>query len=303
MQKAHAFRVLISTMAAASTAAGAPVFAAGFDYGLDELRVTGNLEFVDDFEDGSRTTPPTSAFVDYSTTMSVEENGFLVLDSDNGSFPRPDLGVDLEWIEGFVDLATPIVDGGSGTTTISASFRPDVPPAGFDGTMNSHYGIVPGTEDFQSVEIGVAEFLGTLNIFFFDNRIFADPGTGGSLGQAFVFPLSSITDNIVVELAIDHASDTVLPRYSVDGGATFVEGADWQFAAEPGPVFDAGNEAFASFVAFGVAPEPGTVSQLGGVLLGLSACGRRRLAGGRHRVVMAVGPRGKAVRAGTSNPA
>lgn len=269
--------VFVSTVVAVgSIIAGAPVFAVGFDYGLDELRVTGNLEFLDDFEDGSRTTPPTSAFVDYRSTVTVEGDGLLILDSDNGSFPRPDLGVNLEWIEGLVDLTPPIVDGGSGTTRISASFRPDVPPEGFDGRMNSHYGIVLGTEGFQSVEIGIGNVLGFPNVFFYDNRIFADPTTGGSLGQDYVFPLSSITGNIVLELVIDHASDSVLPRYSVDGGATFVEGADWIYAARPGPVFDTGNEAFVSFFAFGEVPEPGTLCLLGGGLAGLSAYGRRR---------------------------
>ncbi len=269
-------RVFLSAaVVAASTAGSAPVWANdfGFDYALDEFRMTGNVAFFDDFEDGSRTTPPTSAFVDYRGTVTVEAGGFLVLDSDNGSFPRPDLGQNLEWVEGLVD-APQLVDGGSGASTISASFRPDVPPPGFvDGTMFSHYGIYLGTEGLQGVEITLDQaFSGLLRISFYDNRLF--PSAAGRLGTAAVL-VSSITGNIVLELVIDHAIDTVLPRYSVDGGATFVDGVDWNLPARPGPVFDVGSEASVSLFAFGAIPEPGTALLLCGGLIGLAAHGRR----------------------------
>jgi len=270
-------RVFLSAVVVAGAIAGsAPVWAIdfGFDYAVDEFRMTGNVEFFDDFEDGSRTTPPTSAFVDYNGTVTVEAGGFLVLDSDNGSFPRPDLGQDLNWIEGFVD-APLIVDGGSGTSTISAAFRPDIPPAGFDGSEFSSYGIYLGTEALQGVEITVDQaFLGVLRISFYDDRLF--PSQAGRLGVAAV-PVSSLTDdNIVLELVIDHATDTVLPRYSLDGGATFVEGADWNLPADPGPVFDVRDDAFVGLFAFGAVPEPGTALLLCGGLVGLAAHGRRR---------------------------
>jgi hypothetical protein len=98
-------RVFLSAVVVAGSIAGsAPVWAIdfGFDYAVDEFRMTGNVEFFDDFENGSRTTPPTSAFVDYRGTATVEAGGFLVLDSNNGSFPRPDLGQNLDWVEGLV---------------------------------------------------------------------------------------------------------------------------------------------------------------------------------------------------------
>ena len=271
----RAMRALVSAWVALGTAAAAaPVFAQdfGFDYALDEFRMTGNVEFFDDFEDGSRTTPPTSAFVDYNGTVTVEADGFLVLDSENGSFPRPDLGQDLDWIEGLVD-APLIVDGGSGVSTISASFRPDVPPAGTDGGMDSHYGIYLGTEGVQGVEIFVEQtFAGIASIVFYDNRL--APSPAARLGWA-ALPVSGITGNIVLELVVDHASDTVLPRYSADGGATFVEGHDWNFAAAPGPVFDVRGDAFVSIFGFGPVPEPGSGLQFAGVLVGLSVCGWR----------------------------
>lgn len=261
-------------MAATLTPAGA-VEALGFDYALDAVSVSGNLNFSDDFGDGLRNSPPTSAFADYNGTVTVEQGGFLILNSTNGSFPRPDLGVNENWIEGLVDLTTPIVDGGMGTTVLSASFRPDVPPAGLDGSMLSHYGVVLGTAGLQSVEIGVQNLFDVaVRIFFFDNR------TGGFLGQDAI-PPSSITGDIVLELVVDHATDTVLPRYSVDGGTTFVDGADWGQAATPGPIYDTGNDAFASFFAFGV-PEPSVYLLLRIGLACLLAARRRGGSALRH---------------------
>jgi hypothetical protein len=271
-------------MAGVGLASG-PVLALRFDYALDELRVTGNLEFFDDFEDGSRRDPPTSAFVDWSTTVSIEEGGFLILDSDNGSYPRPDLGQDLDWIEGFVDLSIPIVDGGSGTTTITASSPPDLPEPfslHYDGGMYPHYGIYLGTEGNNGVEISFHELIpGVLRIFFWDNRFYDDPTTVGMLGEETV-PTSSITNNIVLELVIDHATDTVLPRYSLDGGASFVEGSDWWAPAQPGPVFDTGNETFVGALAFGYVPEPGTGLLVAMSLMALTIF-RRGSTGARQR--------------------
>ena len=50
----------------------------------------------------------------------------------------------------------------------------------------------------------------------------------------------NFTENIILGLVVDHATDTVLPRYSIDGGATFVERADWANPAVPGAI--ASNE-------------------------------------------------------------
>jgi len=259
-----------AVVAGAAIAATAPAFAidAGFDYALDELCMTGNVDFSDDFEDGSRTTPPTAAFVDYLSTITVEQDGFLVLSSANGSYPRPDLGAELDWIGGLVD-APLIVDGGSGISTITASFRPDIPPVGLDGIHFPHYGIFLGTEGLQAVEILIQGLPSALSVIFFDNR------TQQRLGTAFV-PASSVTGNIVLELIVDHASDTVVPRYSVDGGATFVAGVDWFDPAGPGPVFDVRDDAFVSFFALGVVPEPGTGLMLATGLLALVGFARRR---------------------------
>jgi hypothetical protein len=244
---------IAAVVVAALTLASAPVVAVGFDYAMDELRITGNLEFFDDFEDGSRATPPTSAFEDFRTTVSIEEGGFLILNSDNGYYPRPDLGQDLDWVEGAVDLTTPIVDGESGTTTISAHFRPDFPAPGSDGPMVEHYGILLGTGPSDVVEIGVQRFTPAwLRIFFYDDRFFDTPNpAAGRLGHRFV-RTSSVTGNIVLELVVDHATDTVTPR--LDGGATFVDGSLWGVfgeTAQPGPVFDTGDEAFVARFAFG----------------------------------------------------
>jgi hypothetical protein len=141
--------------------------------------------------------------------------------------------------------------------------------------MFSHDGIYLGSEGLQDVEITVDQaFSGLLRISFYDNRLF--PSQAGRLGTASV-PVSSLKDdNIVLELVIDHASDAVLPRYSLDGGATFVDGIDWNLPARPGPVFDVGSEASVSLFAFGAIPEPGTALLLCGGLVGLAAHGRRR---------------------------
>jgi hypothetical protein len=119
--------------------------------------------------------------------------------------------------------------------------------------MVEHYAILLGTEGFQSVEISVAaQFVGVLAVAFHDNRNFVDPEADALIGQEFV-PTSSITGNIVLELLVDHDTDTVTPRFSVDGGTTFVEGSDWGNDAQPGPVFDTGDEAFVAFLGFGPA--------------------------------------------------
>ena len=112
-------------MAATLTLASGDSFALGFEYALDEFEVTGNLAFYDDFEDGLRDSPPTSALLDWQTSVSVEQDGHLILDSDNGFILRPDIGVG--WIQGLVELSTKLPDGGTGTSTFAVSVRPDVP--------------------------------------------------------------------------------------------------------------------------------------------------------------------------------
>jgi len=231
-------------MAATLTLASGDSFALGFEYALDEFEVTGNLAFYDDFEDGLRDSPPTSALLDWQTSVSVEQDGHLILDSDNGFILRPDIGVG--WIQGLVELSTKLPDGGTGTSTFAVSVRPDVP-----GLWPDHYGIVlEEYPDRGGIELGVRR-LGTsdfLEIFFLDNETSVRLATD-------LPPIASLSGNIVLEMIVDHATDTVLPRYSVDGGVTFKGGADWLQSALPGPIYVTEDEADVVFFAFGV-PEP-----------------------------------------------
>ncbi|MDJ0868942.1 MAG: hypothetical protein QNK03_22730 [Myxococcota bacterium] len=213
--------------------------AVGFDIALDWLEVTGNQTFFDDFEDGLRDAPPTSLVVDAGTTAS-EANGLLHLRDADGYVIH---GFGEPWIAGSVDLAVPIVDQDSGTTTIRASLRPELPPA--DG-ISHHFLMLyhPETEDWRdSVELGVQYLFGTTPVInFYDNR-FCGPSScppQGYLGWSLYDP-ATVTGFLVLELTVDHVADTVTARYSLDGGSTYVEPADWTSPPLPGPAFDGGD--------------------------------------------------------------
>src|SRR5438093_6091360 len=57
----------------------------GFDFAVDSLRIDGNIFFLDDFNDGSVTAPPTSAFACVGGKVPTESGGFFNLRSADGA--------------------------------------------------------------------------------------------------------------------------------------------------------------------------------------------------------------------------
>jgi hypothetical protein len=110
-----------------------------FDFALDDLQIDGNvgnagnsdgtLDFVDPFDDGSISTPPTSCF---SFPQPIEESGgFLRFRSQNGTRVVSRFGVTFQEIDGFLDACPDLVLlQGAGKAQITANFRADPPAAG-----------------------------------------------------------------------------------------------------------------------------------------------------------------------------
>lgn len=221
---------------------------------IESLVVTGNLEFADDFEDGERTLPPTDAL-----RPLPNEALALVIGSQEeagGALVLEDPFLDLTWLD------ERAVDDDVGTTVATWMLRaPQLGEgesffAGFgSGSVPVLTGLAPANAGFVLEGQAGGGFVLTLNL----------PG-GGSTGQpggigallgnstdwesvfAAGFSPSLLAGGLGLQVEVDHAADTAIGRYSLDGGASWITPA----AARP----TSGDQGL-SFGAVRVVPEPG----------------------------------------------
>lgn len=181
-----------------------------FDFALDSLRVAGNIRggFVDNFNDGSLTTLPTSKF-DCFGTVHDESGGFLHLKSSDGAtIFSPGILVDMCQL-GAQSASTRLRNGG-GNAVITASFRVDVP------LLGQAYG-------FQLITVGTSESVGIQ---------VGDCGSAGPCVAGFVV-LEGVTQivpvnlngvtRILLRLTLDDSTNHVTPSFSTDGGRIFTD--------------------------------------------------------------------------------
>lgn len=245
-----------------------PISASAVEFALDRFTLSGTVSFDDEFDDGSLNLPPTSGMPDQVGTT-TEAGGFRLFTETDGASIVPVMGGSIA-----VDTATvtnaAIMSGGSALTSIEGVWRADLPPG--DPLVQSSYGIGlddPSASDIETIFLivrsdGASVFIDFTDRFFFAGR------------ETLSLATFAAATSVVLGLDLDHTTGLVTPRYSLDGGATFVQGSNWGFAATPIAAFQTTPSmfAFAQGVSFLPVPEPALTLLL--CLAGLGAAARRR---------------------------
>ena len=214
--------------------------------------------FIDDFEDGDRTVEPSSDLVDYSGSNVSESGGYLSFNSDNGGI-EIDLGDgSIPYIrdEVYLDILVPD-NTGDGFTSVSAQFDSDLSQLAVGGVSDTSSGfgitfagILNSTDQnglgAQGAQLGVFNSIyGCPTIFFNDlNPYWINLGYSNYgydvIGGGPDCTSKEITGDIILRLTLlqDTIPNPVLsgnnllvPSYSLDGGVTFIEYANWDSAA------------------------------------------------------------------------
>ena len=192
---------------------------------LNEFDVFGTgspVVFNDTFDDGDRFSPPTSSLVDYVGSNVGETGGYLTFDSGNGGIfmDLPPTGPDSnDVMRDAVFLNNPITDQLTSEQKVVGAFDPLL------GQMRSGRGDTYGIflSSFSGgAFLSVSKVLGTGPAVIFEDEAFNIIGTD---------VISGVSGDIVLDLALDHSTDLVTPRYSVDGGLSYIDYVDWDFNA------------------------------------------------------------------------
>lgn len=243
---------------------GLPASAWALEFALDRFTVTGAISFDDTFDDGLLNIPPTSLMPDTVGTT-AEAGGFrLFSDADGAAIsqvPGGTLAVDT------AQVAAGISSGGTSVTTIDGVWRADLPT---DPTLFTSYGI--GFDDPSAMDLETIFLLvradANFAIIDLQDRTFL---FGRDLIPIATFAQAS---SVILGLDLDHATGLVAPRYSLDGGTTFVQGSSWSTPAIPIQAFQTTPtmHAFAQGQTFTV-PEPALALLV--CLAGLGSLARR----------------------------
>jgi hypothetical protein len=217
----------------------APAYAeTGFDVSVERFEIQGDTPFVDEFDDGLRSAPPTSHFVDRGASEVSERGGALRLTDDDGA----DAGLTVD----ATVLDRPLV---------TATFRAPAP-----SRPDQVEGILLVRAALPSVELYLGRGLLGRQSMPWEPRTLdpnaplvapQNPFAPGDLNGAPV-PRCGVGGELVVVLAhaglpiacdeiaaaapagavtlrlsIDGAQGALDAAYSLDGGATFRTGASW----------------------------------------------------------------------------
>jgi hypothetical protein len=205
-----------------------------FDFLLDYLRVVGNVNggagFFDDFNDGSLSTPPTSNInCNLNTAPVAESGGFLILTSRDGANTfTPGALVDNCFLG--LDATAYGFNKGSGSATITASFRADAPlPA-------QAYGLqlfTLGTDELVSIFVtnnGAGPVIGALT------------KTAGGIVTVENVPLDlTSAQRVFLRLTYNDSTKQVIQSFSTNG-VTFTT----VNVPQPGTVMTTGTQALTS---------------------------------------------------------
>lgn len=222
-----------------------PEPAAGYNFALLKFTIDGNLlrsgppdgtfEFVDTFSDGL----PNSHLV-CSPSPCIEEDGALQLAEfdDNGTLETVRFGRTLREDDVFLripfgipGLFEPLVSG-EGASEVRAFYRAVSPR---DGEFYC-LGIANGGFSLrESTALCVGSFEGQVGVAVND--------AGGAITAADPVDLSA-AQGIVLRLLVVDAFKLVVPFYSLDGGLTFKQAANWDFFDRFTPIFQRVTFAF-----------------------------------------------------------
>ena len=249
--------VLLTVMASSAFA---------FEWRLNDVWVCGDTpftscddfpeldSFVDDFEDGDRFVEPTLLLVDYNGSNVEESDGYLSFNSSNGAI-EIDLGDGSSAYirdEVYLDILVPD-NTGDGYTSFSAQFDSDLSQlaVGAASDTSSGFGITfAGILDTaaqngvgaQGAQLGVFNSIyGCPTIFFNDlNPYWVNLGYSNYgydvIGGGSECTLKQIIGDIILRLTPLQdtlpnpalaVNNLLVPSYSLDGGNTFVEYANW----------------------------------------------------------------------------
>ncbi len=199
-----------------------------FDFALDSLTVDGNiqgqgnpdnnLDFVDNFNDGSLSTLPTSSF--YVASPMTESGGFLRIRSADGALSDASHTIDVA----ILDLPLNV---GGGNSEVTASFRADTPNA----------------EQVYGIGVGEGENVIWFAVFRLEDvtSVIVVDGTGILASDPVALPQSG---SISLRFFINDASNEVVVSYSIDNGATFKAAPQFQFFNGYGTVFSGTTTAY-----------------------------------------------------------
>ncbi|MDG1662544.1 MAG: hypothetical protein P8H97_04135 [Pseudomonadales bacterium] len=240
--------------------------ASAFEWKISDLWVCGDAPFTscddfpaldpiyDDFEDGDRAAAPTGLLLDYPGSNVLESGGYLIFDGDDG-------GIEIDLGDGstpyvrdevYVDILVPD-NTGDGYTAFSAQFDADLSQLAVGGVddTSSGFGITfagllnssaQGGLGAQGAQLGVFNSIfGCPTIFFNDlNPYYINLGLSNYgydvIGGGSGCTTKQITGDIVLRLTLWQdtlpnpalsANNYLIPSYSIDGGATFIEYANW----------------------------------------------------------------------------
>jgi hypothetical protein len=225
------------------TSDNSPSNAPGFDFAIDALTVDGNLlgggnpdgvaDFLDDFNDGSLTVLPTSAF---SCSAPVNESGgFLNLRSADGANSTSTPGVLIDHC--FLGQNGPPFrfQDGAGGAVITASFRADAPLRG-QGYGLQLFTAAAGNE-IVNIQVGFSDSGPVLHAL-------VRPANQPAITETTHINLIGL-ERIHLRLVFDDATNRVTHFYSTDG-LNFVP----IVTTAPGTIMTAGSQAITSM--FGV---------------------------------------------------
>lgn len=215
---------------------------ADFAFDLDGFRVDGNIlgsgnrngtpDFLDTFDDGSLTAPPTSFFFfTQGQDATQESGGFLRFTNQDGAtiFEQPHNTMILD------DASlSHLFQRGAGNFSLAASFvaKPLAPHEFID------LGLVEASANPVREAAAVILFGSSQGTFI---------AFGGNQGTVAVQPIDlRNVSRIVLVLLVNDAARTVTPFYSLDGGVTFIP-----FSSQSLPIFTS-SPSFFTFAQGGV---------------------------------------------------
>lgn len=218
-----------------------------FDFEFDSFAVSGSVDFDDDFEDGLRDVAPTSALVDRNDgTVTIEAEGALIFSDSDGSALEID-GTTVLRTDTVVLESMPIINSGTGTTTVSgalsssAGFVLPTPPQ-----TSRFAGVEFGsTTDSDATSVGVMVAGDSVSIVWMEVVAGIDTILGSdTLDRGDL----STSDAIILQISLDQTLDLAMVRYSLDGGSSFIEQTNWDSPPELGG-FDFDQDLFAQLSA------------------------------------------------------
>lgn len=181
-----------------------PVASAAYEWHLKSFESSGDVNFLDEFDDGLISTGPTGQFINWNNSTNTEIGGSLIFTDSDGINPAGSLGFDLMSFG-------PIPDGG-GVTTLTGVFRPDLAEVAASPVGSGYWIQVFKEGGGDGAILGVfSDGLGNAGIGLFDEV--------STLLETHLLTVAS--GDIVLQMDLDTTNDLIVARYSTDSGVTF----------------------------------------------------------------------------------